>query len=189
MAKHISLYSALAFVMIAFMVGIGAGYYLTPEYRTSMYSGGTAMDLGPADELFNLRYINQMIAHHRGAVLLGEQLAKNTKRPELQSLAAEIAAGEPKLIAELYSWKKAWFGDSRTVRDPRVENLGTYDENFDLRFLNAIISHHNIGIFMARDAEAKASKTEVLANAQGVDAFLSGGVKTLQGLRKEWYNL
>jgi uncharacterized protein (DUF305 family) len=189
MAKQISLYSALAFVVIALVVGIGAGYYLTPEYRTSMYSSGTAMNLGPADELFNLRYINQMIAHHRGAVLLGEQLGKNTKRPELQSLAAEIATTEPQRIAELYAWKKAWFGDSRMVRDPRIENLGSYDENFDLRFLNALIAHHNIGILMARDAESKASKTEVLANAQAVDAFLSGGVKMLEGLRKQWYNI
>jgi uncharacterized protein (DUF305 family) len=189
MSKHISSYSALAFVSIAFVLGIGAGYYLTPEYKTSMYSGGTAMNLGPADELFNLRYINQMIAHHRGAILLGEQLAKNTKRPELQKLAADIADGEPKLIAELYSWKKDWYGDSRQVRDPRIENLGAYDENFDLRFLNAIIAHHQIGIVMAKDAQVKASKTEVLANAQAVDSFLSGGVTMLSAWRKGWYNL
>jgi uncharacterized protein (DUF305 family) len=189
MSKHISVYKALSFIFIALVMGIGAGYYLTPEYRISMYSGGAAMNLGPADELFNLRYINQMIAHHRGAVLLSEQLGKNTKRPELQKLATEIATNEPKLIAELYAWKKDWFGDSRQVRDPRVENLGSYDENFDLRFLNALIAHHQIGIAMAKDAETKASKTEILANAQAVDAFLSGGVTMLSGLRREWYNI
>jgi hypothetical protein len=45
-----------------------------------------------------------------------------------------ILRDEPKAIAELYTWKKDWYGDTKQVKDPIVSNLGTYDEKFDLTF-------------------------------------------------------
>ena len=147
------------------------------------------MDLGLADRTFDLRYINAMIAHHRGAMLLAEQLGKNTARPEMQALAQNILNDEPKAIAELYSWKKDWYGDTKSVRDPVVANLGPADEKFDLRFLNAIIAHHEVGIMMTEETRQKTSRVEVLNNADAVEAFLSNGLEALKGLRRDWYNI
>ncbi len=186
--KKISLYFAISIAIVSGVLGLGIGYALTPEYRTSMYEKNT-MDLGRADRTFDLRYINAMIAHHRGAMLLAEQLQKNTDRPELQTLAADILKGEPVLIEELYTWKKEWYGDSRKVRDPIVANLGPKDEKFDLRFLNAIIAHHEAGIEMTQETRIKSSRAEILNNADGVEAFLKGGIETLKGLRSTWYSI
>ena len=76
----ISIYLTLGLVVVGVVFGIGFGYYLTPEYRVYMYDRNT-MDLGRADRTFDLRYINAMIAHHRGAMMLAEQLSNNTTRP------------------------------------------------------------------------------------------------------------
>lgn len=184
----ISIYLALGFMVAGVVAGMAFGYYLTPEYKTSMYDKNV-MTLGAADRTFDLRYINAMIAHHRGAMLLAEQLAERTTRPEMQALAANILADEPKAIAELYAWKKDWYGDTKQVRDPIVANLGESGETFDLRFLNAIIAHHETGILMTKETRLKSSRAEILNNVDAVEAFLSGGLEALKGLRKSWYNI
>jgi uncharacterized protein (DUF305 family) len=183
----ISLHLSIGLAVAGLLAGVGIGYFLTPEYRTTMYE--ESMDLGPADRTFDLRYVNAMIAHHRGAMLLAEELRSKTARPEMKALAEEILAAEPVAIAELYAWKKSWYNDARPVRDPAVANLGEADDTVDLRFLNAIIAHHEAGIIMAKATHAKSSRSEILNNANGVEQFLSNGITALKGLRTEWYNI
>jgi uncharacterized protein (DUF305 family) len=178
---------AAALMILSGILGLGVGYSLTPEYRLSMYEKNT-MDLGRADRTLDLRYVNAMIAHHRGAMLVAEQ-AKKSERTEVKGLAEAILTDEPKAIAELYAWKKAWYGDERTVADPSVPKLGKYDQTFDLRFLNAVIAHHENGIEMTEDVRLKSSRSEVLDNADAVEAFLKGGITMLSGWRSTWYNL
>lgn len=184
----ISLYLVFGLVVVSLVLGIAFGYYLTPDYKISMYDNNS-MNLGLADRTFDLRYVNAMIAHHRGAMLLAEQLQKNSSRPEMKALAQNILNDEPKAIAELYAWKKDWYSDTKSVRDPIVANLGPADEKFDLRFLNAIISHHEEGILMTKETRQKSSRVEILNNADTVEAFLTNGLQALNGLRTSWYNI
>lgn len=173
-------------LVVGFLVGTGFGYALTPEYRETMFS--KTMDLGAADRLVDLRYVNAMIAHHRGAILLAEQV-EQSQRPEIRGLAVAIQQDEPKLIDELYAWKRAWYRDIRGVRDPLQVRLGAPDAKQDLRFLNALIAHHEAGITMTRDIRAKSSRKEVLDNADAVETFLTSTLATLKSWRKEWYNV
>ncbi len=184
----ISIYLTLGLVVVGAILGVAFGYYITPDYKVSMYEKNT-MDLGQADRTFDLRYVNAMISHHRGAMLLAEQLAKNTTRPEMKTLAQNILADEPKAIAELYSWKKDWYGDTKQVKDPIVSNLGTYDEKFDLRFLNALIAHHEAGLLMTKEIKTKSSRTEILNNADAVDTFLTTTLELFKDWRTQWYNI
>jgi uncharacterized protein (DUF305 family) len=185
--KTISLYVAGALVIISGVTGVAIGYAYTPEYTLSMYDRST-MNLGAADRWLDLRYVNAMIAHHRGAMLLAEQAQKST-RPEVSALAKDILANEPKAIDALYVWKKDWYGDTRRVPDPTLVHLGDVDATFDLRFLNALIAHHALGITMTKDVRIKSSRSAVLDNADAVEAFLSGGMTMLSGWRSEWYKI
>lgn len=187
MLSSLSLSRAVALMIITGILGAGIGYSLTPEYRLSMYEKNT-MSLGRADRTLDLRYVNAMIAHHRGAMLVAEQ-ARKSERVEVQNLAEAILKDEPKAIAELYAWKKDWYQDEREVRDPIVPKLGAYDKTFDLRFLNAVIAHHENGILMTKDVRLKSSRAEVLDNADAVEAFLTNGIVMLSGWRSAWYGL
>lgn len=178
----------VSLMIVSGLLGFGAGYALTPEYRLGAYDK-TTMDLGRADRWLDLRYINAMIAHHRGAMLLSEQAQKNADRSEIKELAGKILTDEPVAIAELYAWKKAWYGDVRTVADPIVPHLGAQDEKFDLRFLNALIAHHDAGLLMTKEIKTKSSRTEILNNADAVDAFLTTTRKIFLDWRSEWYNV
>lgn len=186
MSKNSS-YLTLSLVIVAFIIGVGTGYFITPEYQQTMYAK-EEMGLGEADRWIDLRYINAMIAHHRGAILVAEQASKS-QRKEIQDLAAAIQAGEPKLIAELYQWKKDWYNDTRQVKDPVVPQFGNYDKTFDLRVLNTIISHHEAGIVMTKEIRLKSSRTEIINNADAVESFLQGSIVTLKDWRSQWYNV
>lgn len=177
---------AISTLVVGILIGTGIGYYLTPQYQETMYS--KAMNLGPADRLVDLRYVNAMIAHHRGAMLLATQ-AEQSRRSEIVSLAAAIQRDEPKLIDELYQWKRDWYRDGRSVRDPLPAQLGAYDETLDLRFLNALIAHHEEGIRMTQEVRTKSSRKEVLDNADAVERFLKTTLVTLKEWRKAWYNV
>jgi predicted outer membrane protein len=185
--KTISIYLAGALMIVTGMLGAGIGYTFTPEYQLSMYDKN-AMDLGQADRWVDKRYINAMIAHHRGAMLLA-QAAQKSERQEIRDLANEILQNEPKLIAELYTWKKEWYNDERTVRDPLSPNLGSVNDTFDLRFLNALIAHHENGIRMTGEIRGKSSRTEILDNADAVENFLTTTGEVLRGWRTDWYSV
>ena len=177
----------ISFVIIAFVIGIGAGYLIAPEYAMASSEANQMVDLGKADKYVDLRYINAMIAHHGGAMTLAEQAKAKSERPEIIKLAEDILAGEPKAIAELYQWKKDWYRDVRKVEYKEVPNIGDYDENFDLRFLNALIVHHEDGIIMAQEIKLKSTRAEILSNADAVIEFLNGGLEMLKEWRSEWY--
>jgi uncharacterized protein (DUF305 family) len=183
----ISRFLTISLVIVAFVIGIGAGYLIAPEYAMAGYETKQMADLGKADKYVDLRYLNAMIAHHGGAIILAQQAKEKTQRPEIKQLAEDIITGEPKAIAELYQWKKDWYKDIRKVSDKAVPNLGEYDENFDLRFLNALIAHHEEGIVMAKEIRLKSTRAQVLSNADAVIEFLSGGLTMLKEWRGQWY--
>lgn len=183
----ISKFLTISLVIIAFVLGIGAGYLITPQYSMTKYESTQMTDLGKADKYVDLRYLNAMIAHHRVAMLLAQQVKDKTQRPAIKKLAEDILAGEPKAIAELYQWKKDWYRDTKKVKDKTVPNLGQYDDNLDLRFLNTLIAHHEEGIIMAKEIKLKSIRNEILNNADDVNDFLTDGLKMLKEWRAEWY--
>jgi uncharacterized protein (DUF305 family) len=178
----------ISLIIIFTIIGIGIGYWLTPEYTLSMYDK-TTMGLGQADRWFDLRYINAMIAHHRGAVLMAQKVATQTQRQEIKDLTSDILKNEPIAIDELYEWKKDWYNDTKKVADPLVPNFSIYDGKYDLRFLNALISHHQDGIVMVKEARLKSSRTDVLNNIDTVENFLTNSIETLTNWRKIWYQI
>lgn len=184
----ISLPLAGSLIVVSLLIGVATGYWLTPEYNQSMYDK-TKMDFGRADRTLDLRYINAMAAHHRGAMMLAEQATKKGQREEIKNLATDILKNEPAAINELYQWKKDWYKDKRLVKDPVVSELGVSDDKFDLRFLNALIAHHEAGILMTKEIKTKSSRTEILNNADEVEIFLSNSLEMLKRWRKDWYNI
>lgn len=187
--KQISVYLAMSLILVSLIGGTAVGYYLTPEYQNGMQSGVLEMGLGSADKYVDQRYINKMIAHHRSAILLAEAAEKNTTRSEIHDLTADIQKNEPKLIQELYDWKKNWYQDTKKVEDPEIPNLGGKDYKSDLRFLNALIARHEEGIEMTREIRLKSTRNEILDNADAVENFLSTTLLVLKSWRTEWYGV
>ncbi len=178
----------LSIYFIVFMIGLGVGYAFTPEYAQMKGDQTESMsELGEADRFLDLRYVNNMIAHHLSAIDMAKQALVHSKRPEILDLTQVIITTDERGIQQLYEYKRIWYGDTKEVKTYEKKQLGTADELFDLRFINAMITHHQMAIESAHEVSQKSTRNEILTLADEVDTNLSAGVKQLTEWRKQWY--
>jgi uncharacterized protein (DUF305 family) len=148
----------------------------------------TAMvELGRADRYVDLRYIDGMIAHHLNAIYMAKQAGNLSQRLEIKQLASDIISFDEKSINELYQWKKSCYGDTKQIVTYEKINLGTYDDKFDLRLINALVAHHDDAIINAQEIRTKSNRNEILNMADDVIQGLTASKATLLDWRKTWY--
>lgn len=167
----------------------------------------TSMDLGPADESFDLRFIDGMIPHHEGAVAMAQEALQKSNRPEIKQLAQAIIDAQEKEISELKEWRTSWYpnaGDEPMMYSaqmghmiPMTEemrssmmmsgDLGAADDQFDLRFINAMIPHHEGAIDMAQQASEKSNRSEIKELAQNIIDSQQQEIDQMEQWRKDWY--
>lgn len=180
----------VAYIVIALLVGIGVGFSVTPEYaQMRQETRSQIMGVGKADAYVDLRFIDGMIAHHKAAIYLAQQAKVQSKRPEVVSLSDTIITVDTQGIESLYAKKKAWYGNTREVNQFTKVQLGTADGQFDLRFINALIAHHDEAIQVAGEIQKKSVRNDVLNLAGSVATDLTAGIKTLEGWRTLWYGI
>ncbi|MCC5625813.1 DUF305 domain-containing protein [Nostoc sp. CHAB 5715] len=166
------------------------------------------MDLGPADTNFDLRFIDAMIPHHQGAVEMANVAQQKSKRPEIKKLADNIIKSQNQEITQMKQWRQAWYpkvGDKPMVYDSQMghmmemssdqmkgmmmsQDLGAADAEFDLRFINAMIPHHEGAVTMAKDVLSKSKRPEIKQLAQEIIKAQNTEIKEMQQWRKSWYN-
>jgi uncharacterized protein (DUF305 family) len=173
-----------------------------------MNHGDMHMSLGPQDELFDLRFIDAMIPHHEGAVEMAQEALEKSDRPEIQTLSQEIIEAQEQEIQQLREWRQAWYPDmddtpmmyheSMGHTMPMTEemrqammmlgDLGEADAEFDLRFINAMIPHHEGAVGMAQEALEKSDRPEIRAIAQEIIDAQEQEISQMEAWRQEWYN-
>jgi uncharacterized protein (DUF305 family) len=175
-----------------------------------MSKGGMnhTMNLGPADESYDLRFIDGMIPHHEGAVVMAKEALIKSKRPEMLELANGIIKAQESEIAMMQTWRKDWYPKASStpmawhtqmnhmmgmppeqMKAMRMDmDLGASDNQFDLRFINAMIPHHEGALGMAKDAIGKSKRPEIKKEAQGILSSQAAEIKQMKQWRKNWYN-
>lgn len=177
-----------------------------------MHHGGmnhsTAMELGPANADYDLRFIDAMTPHHQGAVEMAKEAQQKSKRPEIKNLAGEIIKAQNKEIAQLKQWRTAWYPKAPNTptawhaqmnhtmamspeqsKAMRMDmDLGAGDAEFDLRFINAMIPHHQGALTMAQDALSKSKRPEIKKLAQDIITSQQKEIEQMKQWRQAWYN-
>ena len=166
-----------------------------------------AMDLGPADANYDLRFIDAMTPHHQGATEMAKEALSKSKRPEIKKLAQDIIAAQNREINELKQWRQAWYpkadstpmahnaqmGHMMPMSSEQMQgmmmkgDLGAADAQFDLRFINAMIPHHEGAITMAQDALKKTKRTEIKKLAQDIITSQQKEIDQMKQWRQAWY--
>ena len=169
--------------------------------------GGMSMDLGPADANLDLRFIDAMTPHHQGATEMAKEAQQKSKRPEIQKLAANIIKDQDKEIAQMKQWRKAWYpkaSDKPMAYNAQTsqmmamsseqkkgmmmsQDLGAADADFDLRFLNAMLPHHEGAVTMAKEVLGKTKRPEVKQLAKAIVTSQEAEIKQMKDWRKAWY--
>lgn len=173
-----------------------------------MMNHSMSMDLGPADANYDLRFIDGMILHHQGAVVMAQEAQQKSTRPEIKKLATDIIAAQQAEISKMQAWRISWYPNAATTpmgysssmghmmpMDQAQINsmmmsgdLGAGDNQFDLRFVNAMIPHHEGALVMAKDALAKSSRPEIKQLAEAILSSQTGEIDQMKKWRKDWYN-
>ena len=182
----------IGLIIVALIIGTGIGYVLTPQYSSSsMSSSNMNINLGKADKEIDLRFIDAMSAHHISAIEMAKIAQKESKRPEIIDLATNIISAQSKEVNQIKQWKKDWYNnkDSSFKMDDMMVNLGIYDDKFDLRFINAMIAHHNEAINMAKEIQTKSTRNEVLNLSNNIIMDQSKEIKQMQQWRMAWYQI
>jgi uncharacterized protein (DUF305 family) len=165
------------------------------------------MDLGPTDAAYDLRFVDAMIPHHEGAVIMAKEALSKSKRPEIKKLATDIIKAQNKEIAEMKQWRKQWFPDaSNTPMAWHAEmghmmsmsaeqkqsmmmlmDLGAADAAFDSRFIDAMVPHHEGAVVMAKDALGKSQRPEIQKLAEAIISSQQAEISQMKQWRQSWY--
>ena len=166
-----------------------------------------SMDLGPADADYDLRFIDGMTFHHQGAVNMAKEVLNKSKRPEMKKLANNIIAAQNREINLMKEWRKTWYSKASStpmayhpqrnkmmaMTPEQMQNmmmsmdLGAADAQFDLRFLNAMIPHHEGALVMAEDALKKSKRPEMKKLSQEILTSQKQEIEQMKEWRKTWY--
>jgi len=185
----------------------GSNGQTMPMGDTQMADHAMTMNLGPKDAQFDLRFIDGMILHHQGAIAMAEAVLQNSQREEMNQLAEAVIAAQQSEIDQMQQWRQAWYpsaGAELVMYDaqmghtmamtPEMQtammmdgNLGQADAEFDLRFINAMIPHHEGALAMAEEVLEKSDRPELRQVAQSILDTQQAEIDQMQQWRQDWY--
>lgn len=165
------------------------------------------MDLGPADAEYDLRFVDSMTPHHEGAVVMAQEVLQKSKQPELRKLAEAIIKAQEQEIKQMKQWRVTWYpkapstpvawhapmGHSMAMSADQMKamrmdmDLGAADAEFDKRFIDAMIPHHEGAVVMANDALKKSKRPEIVQMAKNIIASQQAEINQMKQWRKTWY--
>ncbi len=159
-------------------------------------------DLRKGDALYDHRFIDMMIPHHEGAIMMAKDAQQKAHRPELMKLAESIIKGQRKEIGQMKEWRTNWYGENAPngmanademmkhmamMNDMIIKKLGQKDADYEGRFIDMMIAHHEGAIKMAEDAQSKATHPEIKRMAQNIIGAQKKDITQMEGWRKQWY--
>jgi uncharacterized protein (DUF305 family) len=167
----------------------------------------SAMDSGPADADYDLRFMDGMTPHHDGAIVMAQAVMQQSQRPELKKLAESVIRSQTQETTKMQQWRSTWYPkaaatpmawspamkhmmpmSAEQIKSMRMDvDLGKADADFDRRFLDAMIPHHEGAIVMAQDALKKTKRPEVQKLAKEMIAAQQVEIDQMKQWRKAWY--
>lgn len=143
-----------------------------------------------AEAPYDARFIDSMIVHHEGAVTMANDALKQAERPEIKTLAATIIQAQETEIKQMRDWRKAWYPDlpdtGGTGMSMGMMEVDTGTEPYDLRFIDAMIPHHQGAIDMAEDLKQNTQRPELLKLADDIIKAQTAEIEQMRAWRTEW---
>lgn len=184
-------------------VNIGSDGHMGDDHvgSTSMMeeeSGGeerSTTEEAPATSanMSDLMFVQMMIPHHEQAVEMAELAPGAGASPDVQALAATIAAEQAPEIAQMKAMLDRWnVGQmmdhsghqmAGMVSDEDMDRLrGATGPEFDRLFLELMIAHHEGAIDMAADPLANGQDPQLRTLLESIVATQTAEIQRMQGM-------
>ncbi len=91
---------------VAYSAEMGHTMAMTPEQAAAMTMSS---DLGATGDEVDLAFIDGMIPHHEGALVMAEDALQKSSRPEIKALSEEIIEAQRQEIEQMQAWRQDWY--------------------------------------------------------------------------------
>jgi uncharacterized protein (DUF305 family) len=156
---------------------------------TAASSSGHGGD-GASNAPFDAQFIDGMIVHHQGAIDMAKEAQTQATKPEIKALAEAILKTQSSEIDQLKGWRNTWYPDLKDTGGMSMDMgpmaVAKGDALYDLRFIDAMIPHHEGAIAMAKDAKAKSERAEIKTLADAIIAAQTAEIEQMRGWRAAW---
>lgn len=151
---------------------------------------------------FDEMYIAEMLAHHEGAISMSEMVGAGTDRKELLDLARAIMQTQTQELMKMQEWQTQWgyektmgghsshagMGNemSGTMMDMGKELEGLKGSDFDKKFLELMIEHHQQAVDMSKYASTNAKHQEVKDLAKAITSAQNTEIAQMKQWQMDW---
>jgi len=193
---------------VGLITGFILGILFAPLFSSTTRVGNNTYNMMGSENVLNQNidrhFIEEMIPHHDGAIVMAELALTNAKRPEIIALAKNIIEAQKKENDQMQSWYKDWFGNMPSNSSEMGGMMGHGNmgmqmmgmdgdllalksaKDFDLEFIKQMIPHHEMAIMMARMLLASTNRPEMKKLAGDIITSQSEEIKMMQGWYSKW---
>ena len=159
-------------------------------------------DPGAAEAPFDLQFLDSMIHHHNGAIVMAKMVEGKTHRPQLKAFAQKIIGDQTQEIDYMKKLRDQWYagkpsavnmempgmvGGMKMMNSEHMKELDEMPpEHFDEHFLNMMIPHHEGAVTMSKEAEKKAQHAEVKQLAEKIIQAQGPEIERMKNWKQMW---
>ncbi|HEV2106889.1 MAG TPA: DUF305 domain-containing protein [Thermomicrobiales bacterium] len=209
--------ATLGIGVVAGMWWIGGGSTLAREDPgcSERDVGGPFMGMADPDAPYDLRFIDEMIMHHQGAIMSAEMMIEDSERPELRDLAQRIQESQQRQVAQMREWRAQWYPDAPApamdmepmgdmmsggmmdgmmsgggmMSDGGMMGMMMGGERIDRMFLRMMIPHHQLAVEMGEDALQRAEHQALKGLAEEIIQGQSAEIEEMERYLQDWYGV
>lgn len=169
---------------------------------------GTPWGTSAANQPYDLRFLDEMIAHHAMGVLMTQHMAEDSTRPEMRDLAQRIISAQQREITQMQAWRQQWYPNASRSATMGPGMMGGMmgsgmmggamggmmrrmhpSADLDQMFMQMMIPHHEDAISMANTALQQAQRPEIEALAQAIVAAQTAEIQEMRDYLRDWYGI
>jgi uncharacterized protein (DUF305 family) len=182
--------AAAATLLSALILSSCAAPVATPTSDSATHSSHSSHAPADPNAPFDAQFIDAMIVHHEGAVTMAEEARAQATKEEIRTLADAILASQRAEIEQMKAWRKAWYPDLPATSGMQMDmgpmSVAAGDALYDVRFIDAMIPHHEGAVAMAQEALAKSERAEIKALAQAIIDAQTEEIARMKEWRAAW---
>jgi uncharacterized protein (DUF305 family) len=159
-------------------------------------------DPGAAEQPYDLQYLDSMIHHHNGAVMMAKMVLDKSGRAELRSFAQKIIDDQTKEVGYMQQLRDQWYagkpssvnmempgmiGGMKTMNSNHMKEMDDMDPaHFDQHFLKMMIAHHEGAVLMSRETPQKAEHPEIRKLAEEIIKAQQPEIEQMKKWQTAW---
>ena len=146
---------------------------------------------GPTSIAGESEYLNEMVAHHREAVMAAAELTRSD-RPDMVAFGESIVETQTAQIDQMSSWLSDWYPETSPTTDyqPMMRDLsGLSGDDLDRAFLEDMIGHHMVAVMMSQHLLVQGTDhPEVAQLAQAIRDEQRTEIFQMRGWLAQWFD-